>query len=183
MKEKDLKYELKQTVELWIDRTFNILHIEVIKRTLVVDNIELYEQIEPLNPDYDDFFMNYNKDEEYKEWCNENGYTLSDSDAEEVKEEFCNQDNDFESYKDNKEQNNFPMWNYCYEHKNSTWEKLSEIAMDNGCGIINESDYFSDIIFMMSAGHSFFSAYFCPIYLDLFPDEAKKYKDINYQDL
>lgn len=52
-----------------------------------------------------------------------------------------------------------------------------------GLGVIQGLDDFNNILFMTSAGHSFYSAYWIPLYLKLFPTEAEKYAGINYQDL
>ena len=179
----DLKFELKQSVENWVDRTFNFINIDVIKHSLTAEEEYLEDLIEPLNVDYDDFFSDFAKYDTYKEWCKENEFKGSDSEADEVKEEFSNQDEDFEIYKEQREQSNFPMWNTCFEIKNSSWTSLTEAAKKVGCGVINESSLFNDIIFMSSCGHSFYSSYWIPMYLELFKDEAKKYKGIDYQDL
>ena len=179
----DLKRELRTTVESWRDKTFNIIHIDVINHTFNATEEYLYDLIEPTNIDYDDFFNDYSKHDEYNEWCEENEYEGSDSDEDDVKEEFCNQDNDFQSYQDRLQDDNGPMWNYCFETKGSSWPSLTKAALNAGCGVINESEYFNDTVFMKSAGHSFLSAYFIPIYLEIFQDEAEKYKGIDYSDL
>ena len=50
-------------------------------------------------------------------------------------------------------------------------------------GVIEGLDDFNNLLFMTSAGHSFYSAYWIPLYFNLFPLEAEKYAGINYSDL
>ena len=181
MENTDLTHELKSKVESFVDRNFNYIHIEVVKASL--GDTPLEELIEPLNSNYDDFFMNYNKYDEYKEWCLENGYSLSDSDAEEVKEEFSSQDGDFESYKTDIEGNNYPMWNTIFEIRDAYWTDITKYAEECGFGVINGTDYLNNMLFVAGAGYSFYAQHWIPLYLKLFPEETKKYKDVNYEHL
>ena len=177
---KDLEFELKQAVNNWIDRQFNILHIDVIKIVLESEGDYLEEYIEPAPIDYDDMLNNYSLHKEYKEWCNDNEFSNEELEDNETKASFL--EDNYQGYIDEAQESNYPMWNFIFEHKGSTWEALSEAALKAGCGVINQSDYFNDAIFMRSAGHSFLSAYWVKIYLELF-DKEGKYKDVDYSRL
>jgi hypothetical protein len=103
--------------------------------------------------------------EEFKEWC-------------------------IEQYSDDiydyiYEQENYPMWNTCFEFRDSYYnsEENIEKCISVGLGVIEGLDDFNNILFMTSAGHSFYSAYWIPLYFKLFPQEAEKYAGIKYQDL
>ena len=103
--------------------------------------------------------------EEFKEWC-------------------------IEEYSDDiydyiYEQENYPMWNTCFEFRDSYYnqEENIEKCISFGLGVIEGLDDFNTILFMTSAGHSFYSAYWIPLYFKLFPQEAEKYAGIKYQDL
>jgi hypothetical protein len=55
--------------------------------------------------------------------------------------------------------------------------------MSVGLGVIEGLDDFNNLLFMTSAGHSFYSAYWIPLYFKLYPSEAEKYAGVNYSDL
>ena len=170
--------ELRNIVDDWVNKTFNFIHIDVIKKVLESENEELYDHIEPLPVNYDDIMNEYDLHEEYKEWAKENGYELSEIDSKLTKEEFL--ESEYPEYIESAQEGNYPMWNTVFEQK-FQWSKISEVALMHGCGVINMSEYFNDAIFMMSAGHSFYSSYWIPIYLDLFPKEKERFKDVNYE--
>ncbi len=179
----DLKAELYSKVSNWVDSTFNQINIDVIKHTLTVTEEYIEDLIESVSIDFEEYINDNSKKDEYKEYLDQEGYDNTDYDNEELQEQFCEQDDDFQEYKDSLNDNNYPMWNTCFETKNSSWSSLTEAAKKVGCGIINESEYFSDIIFMTSCGHSFYSAYWIPMYLEIFDNERELYKNIDYSDL
>jgi hypothetical protein len=39
------------------------------------------------------------------------------------------------------------------------------------------------MVFMTSGGHSFYSSYWIPLYLEIYPDEKEKYKEVDFSDL
>jgi len=77
------------------------------------------------------------------------------------------------------------MWNTCFEFRDSfrNTDKDIETILSVGLGVISGLDDFNNILFMKSAGHSFYSTYWIPLYLEFYPDEKIKYSGINYQDL
>jgi hypothetical protein len=103
--------------------------------------------------------------EKFKEWCLE---TYEDDIYEYIYD-----------------QENYPMWNTCFEFRDSFYNSEEDIqkCMSVGLGVIEGLDDFNNLVFMKSAGHSFYSAYWIPLYFQLFPHEAEKYAGINYSDL
>jgi hypothetical protein len=77
------------------------------------------------------------------------------------------------------------MWNTLFEFRDSFYnsEEDTEKCIKLGLGVIEGLEPFNNIIFMTSAGHSFYSAYWIPLYFEFYPDEKEKYKNINYSDL
>lgn len=77
---------------------------------------------------------------------------------------------------------NYPMWSTCFEIR-SNWahENWIEKAQEIGLGVIEGLDDFNPCFFMTSCGHSFYSAYWIPLYLALYPAEAETYKGVDFQ--
>jgi len=61
-------------------------------------------------------------------------------------------------------------------------ESWLEAAESVGLGVIENtvSEHLNSTLFAMSAGHSFYSAYWIPLYLKLFESERKKYTNIDF---
>ena len=72
------------------------------------------------------------------------------------------------------------MWNTLFEFRATVYEELLEKCQDAGFGIIEGLEPFKDTLFVTGCGYSFYGAHWIPLYLSLFPKEAKKYKDVNY---
>lgn len=103
--------------------------------------------------------------EECKEWC-----------CEEYEDDIYDWIND---------QENYPIWNTCFEFRDSFYNQEEDVqkCMSVGLGVIEGLDDFNNLVFMASAGHSFYSAYWIPLYFKFYPSEAEKYAEVNYSDL
>ena len=161
------------------------MSLDVIK--IVFENQAEYleELIEPAEIDYKDLLNNYNLNEKFEQYLLDEEVNI-DEDIED-NEELINYmtvfiEQEYSEYLDYGQDSNYPMWNTCFEFK-SNWSSARNVAIKMGCGIINESSLFNDMIFMSSCGHSFYSSYWIPMYLEIFHNEAKKYMDIDYSDL
>ena len=176
---KELEKELYNIVTEWQNKTFNHIQLRVFEK--MTDNC-LYEFIEPLTPDYDDILSNYSLHSEYKKWLKDNELEDNDEDiTNENKKNFLEEN--YQEHIDSEQDDNYPMWNTLFELKEGDWSTLIEAAKEVNCGIITGADEFNDTIFMMSCGHSFYSSYWIPMYLKIFPAEAEKYKGVNYSHL
>ena len=101
----------------------------------------------------------------FKDWCYDYYY-------DDIHDYITSMDND-----------NHPVWNTLFEFRDSFRNNEEDIErfMKLGFGVITDLDDFNVILFMTSAGHSFYSAYWIPLYLELFPDENEKYKGVDFQ--
>lgn len=204
-KEFALKQELEREVKTWVDRNFNFIQVSVLEK--VSDNnlfeFIIYPSAEDIFEDWLndcligekilDYLSHHELDEEdklakFNEYPRPSIQTVKDIFGEDFYEyfkEWCLevQQDDIDEYI--YEQENYPMWNTCFEFRDSfrnTDEDVQTI-LSVGLGVISGLDDFNNILFMKSAGHSFYSAYWIPLYLEFYPDEKIKYSGINYQDL
>lgn len=86
---------------------------------------------------------------------------------------------EYESYREQQEQDNYPMWNTCFEFDSEPPEDWIQHAKDSGIGIIRHPAH-NAILFFAGCGYSFYSAHWIPFYLRCFEEDAKKYAGINY---
>lgn len=152
--------DLKNLVSKWVD-TFNFVQLEVLEK-IAGDN-GLFEYIRQDKPDYNDFISNYQLDKEYKDYLKENGLKKS----KDLLVEFCEQHHKFDDWRSEQEQNNYPMWNTCFEFKESISDEIREAAQKAGFGIIEGLDPFNTILFVSGAGYSFYGAHWIPLFLEL----------------
>jgi hypothetical protein len=200
----DLKLSLQRTVNIWVDRTFNFLPLEVVEKWS--DN-NLFEYIR--NPSTEsilaDWLWEMDSDNIIMDFCEKNTLDFNlygnqtDGTLEEcfrkaygdaiwfdfleyLKKEYEYEIDDFANEKMNE---NYPMWNTLFEFRDSFYnsDEDSEKILSVGLGLIEGLEPFNNMIFMTSGGHSFYSDYWIPLYLKFYPDEAVKYKDIDYSDL
>ena len=208
----ELKRELEKTINVWVDRTFNFIQVGVLEKWC--DNT-LYEYIrnKSVQEVFNEWFYEWNTDTIIEnmipKWLNDTqdedyiskvniedfamqigtdeksfGVVFGEDKWEEFKEWCCEEyESDIVEYI--YEQENYPMWNTCFEFRDSFYNQEESIdkCLSVGLGVIEGLDNFNNLLFMTSAGHSFYSAYWIPLYFKLFPSEADKYAGINYQDL
>ncbi len=204
-KEFALKQELEREVKTWVDRNFNFIQVSVLEK--VSDNnlfeFIVYPSVEDIFEDWLndcligekilDYLSHHELDEEdklakFNEYPRPSIQTVKDIFGEDFYDYFKDwcldvQQDDIDEFLYSNE--NYPMWNTCFEFRDSfrnTDEDVQTI-LSTGLGVIRGLDDFNNIIFMKSAGHSFYSAYWIPLYLEFYPDEKIKYSEINYQDL
>ena len=199
----DLLRELEQKVHSWVNTQFNFIQLEVLEK---VSDDMLIDYV--VTPDFQDSLIEYLDDSDeiiiIEDYCNSTGIdnvkervdkyvafkgNIEDSFISCIDEDwdgflvFAENEyqEDIQEYID--EQENYPMWNTLFEWRDSYYNSTdtTDIILSKGCGVIEELDGFNNLIFMKSAGHSFYSSYWIPIYLELFPDEQEKYAEINYK--
>jgi len=202
----ELKRELETTIEAWVNKTFNFIQLAVLEK--YTDN-NLFEYIRYQSPQdvFEDWLNDCNEMEKVAEFFSEN--KLEDFESFQDKYEAiedtminslveCFGIEKFEEFKDwcidtyaddiNEfiyEQDNYPMWNTCFEFRDSFYNSEEDVqkCISVGLGVIEGLDDFNNLVFMTSCGHSFYSAYWIPLYFKLFPVQAEKYEGINYSDL
>ena len=202
----ELKRELEKSVHLFVESKFNYIQVGVLEK--YCDNT-LQEYIRNQSPEevFEDWLNDCNEMEKVAEFFVEKQMSEFDVFQKryestegtmfnclieclgiEIFEEFkewCIEEYSDDIYDYIYEQENYPMWNTCFEFRDSYYnqEENIEKCISVGLGVIEGLDDFNTILFMTSAGHSFYSAYWIPLYFKLFPQEAEKYAGIKYQDL
>lgn len=207
--EKELKRELEKSVHLFVESKFNYIQVGVLEKYLENSSSALVEYIRYPSTDemFDDWLNDCNEMEKVAEFYSENemdGFNEFQNKYESIEDTMINSlmesfgietfekfkewcletyENDILDYIN--EQENYPIWNTCFEFRDSYYNQEENIkkCISVGLGVIEGLDNFNTILFMTSAGHSFYSAYWIPLYFKLFPQEAEKYAGIKYQDL
>jgi len=208
-----LAEELYDKVNLWVDRSFNFIQLNVVEKYCHSSDDYLIDKIRQLSVDdvvddwllevnhinklnefvehsKDDFYISVNDFTEYVK--DKPYYNLKDSFVKvyteeiwELFKEWCKDEysDDIEDYISDME--NYPVWNTLFEFRDSFRNNEEDIErfMSLGFGVITDLDDFNVMLFMTSAGHSFYSAYWIPLYLELYPDEKEKYSGVNYSHL
>ncbi len=205
--EDSLLRELKQTVESWVDRSFNFLSLEVVEK--MSDN-NLHDFI--VQPDKNLYLFEYLDDCDETililDYCQQNDIddederifkyircegTIKESFIECIDEDwdgFCDfvleeYESDIEDFISEQNDENYPIYGTCFEWRDSyrNEQETTDKVLSLGCGVIDGLEPFNNMMFMTSGGHSFLSAYWIPLYLSLFPSETEKYSGLNYQGL
>lgn len=80
-------------------------------------------------------------------------------------------------------QDNYPMWNTCFEFKTNESETVLQAAIDAGIGVIEGLGDFNQILFFRGCGYSFYGQHWIPLFLNLPWNEnlKEKYKNVNFQ--
>lgn len=162
-----LAQELKRLASDWV-QTFNFIQVDVLK--LVAEHEEHASLIEFIRQ---------------KEITFEDVAQYSKETAAELKRKYETVENcpEYETCHDEKQDNNYPMWNTCFEFKENVYEDILKTAMDAGFGIIENLGEFNQILFVAGAGYSFYGAHWIPLFLNLpwNADLKKKYKGVDYK--
>lgn len=201
----ELKRELEKTIHLWVERTFNFIQAGVLEK--YCDNTLVdYIRSKSVQEAFYDWLNEYDSERKIMDWATEseqddvlvkmdaykefNGnakksFIFAFGDKWDEFESWCIDENEDDIVDWIYEQENYPMWNTCFEFRDGFYNSEEEIekCLSVGLGVIEGLDDFNNLVFMSSAGHSFYSAYWIPLYLKLFPSEAEKFAGINYQDL
>ena len=197
--------ELEKTIHLWVERSFNFIQVGVLEK--YCDNTLVdYIRSKSVQEAFYDWLNEYDSETKIREWATDseqddvlvkmdaykefNGnakksFIFAFGDKWDEFESWCIDENEDDIVDWIYEQENYPMWNTCFEFRDGFYNSEEEIekCLSVGLGVIEGLDDFNNLVFMSSAGHSFYSAYWIPLYLKLFPSEAEKFAGINYQDL
>jgi len=188
----ELKRELQSRAEKFSNE-FNFIHMDVVKVYLESEREYLIDCIRQEEPEQTDFIHEYGLFPELVdhvkecEECTEEeaeNYINSLDDVNDHVKDFIDgcHDLDFQNWKENKVDENYPMWNTLFEFKHTPSESVLQAAIDSGFGVI-ESDSFNPMLFVSGAGYSFMSQHWIPLFLRLPWVNAERYEGIKYQDL
>jgi hypothetical protein len=206
MVQEEKELALEKEVKNWVDRTFNFIQLEVVEGFAQHTGREIMEYVRYKEPRAVVEEWLYEMDDELKvsefiDAC-DSDFPVSDYTEAEgtIKESFvkayggetwidfvdwllAKYEDDIQEYL--YEQENYPAWNTLFEFRDTAWcgEEDLQVAMKLGLGVIEGLEPFEPMLFMMSAGHSFYSAYWTPLYLSLNETARKKYEGVNYSHL
>jgi hypothetical protein len=191
--------QLYKEVNIWVERNFNFIQVDVLNK-YSDDNLMEYILYPSAEEEFYEWLTNYDVVEKIKSWKEDfnaedylssiyNGKSYYDAFIEIESVDGWNEFREFclDEYADDinefiYEQENYPMWNTCFEFRDSFRNNYedNQIVMKLGMGVISGLENFNDIIFMKSAGHSFYGSYWIPLYLEFYPDEKQKYKGVKF---
>jgi len=191
--------QLYKEVNIWVERNFNFIQVDVLNK-YSDDNLMEYILYPSAEEEFYEWLTNYDVVEKIKSWkedFNETDYLSSIYNGKSYYDAFIeiesvdgwNEFREFclDEYADDinefiYEQENYPMWNTCFEFRDSYRNNYETnlLVMKLGMGVISGLENFNDIIFMKSAGHSFYGSYWIPLYLEFYPDEKQKYKGVKF---
>jgi hypothetical protein len=202
----DLELELDKTVKDWVSKTFNFIPLEVVEtycRGLDDDllNYIVYPSVKQKAYDWlidSDYYsiMDSLKDD-FKEELDPEYFLSVESFS--FQKAFTDKYGavtfiDFmdciaENYEDEiqemiDEEENYPLWGTIFEFRDDYWQnEIERLISHHNLGVIDGLEPFNTMVFMTSGGHSFYSAYWIPLYLNTYPAEMEKYKDVDYSHL
>jgi len=197
----DLLSVLENKVNDWVNKSFNFIQLDVVEK--YCDN-QLMEYIRNYSIEemFEDWLSQMDSLEIIQKWAVENdkqpfneevvNYELknhflefyTESEWDEFKD-WCIEENGSDIQDYIFEQEHYPMWNTLFEFRDGYFnsEENIEKCMSVGLGVIEGLDSFNNILFMTSAGHSFNSAYWIPLYLKIYESDSEKFKDLDYSSL
>ena len=188
MKEKLTAQELYNIADKYVTTSFNYIQLSVIEK---ISDDMLLEHIDQVDIDFEDFIDNYQLKDELMDHVQGNydgpiksGVNLSDlyDHVREDIEGFCENHENFDRYRDDKEANNYPMWNTCFEFRHEPNEDEIKAATDAGFGIIRGVEGFNTLLFVSGCGYSFYGAHWIPmiIELNMFGDTKERSEGVKY---
>lgn len=202
----DLLTELDNEVKNWVAKTFNHVQVSVLQELSEARGVSLIEHIR--QPDDEQVVEDWLDEVGYRDiikaFIDSHGYkptlihecydfdgNIKDSfegtfpvDWDEFVE-FCTEEFSEDLDEHRQENDMYPMWNTLFEFKDNVWcqEKDLQKAMKIGLGIIEGFEPYEPMLFMNSAGHSFYSSYWIPLYLAVNDTAREKYKGLDYHSL
>lgn len=153
--------DLKQLTEDFVDRQFNYIQVNVLEK--MCDGM-LFEYISHDDPDYDEFLNNYDLWVEYNEYVLENELDGEDDD---IKKEWCKEQSNFDDWRMERENEDYPMWNTCFEWKENPTVEMLNAAREAGFGVIEGLDDFNTILFVSGCGYSFYGHHWIPLFINM----------------
>lgn len=172
--------DLRRKVEEFVNREFNFIRVSVYEAC----NPELYEHIrqEPASEYIDDYLYNLS-DEDKRDLEEEIQEELDIPVNDEVMKEYIleyREDDVREWADDNRYVENYPIWSTLFEFRSEPPESWITAAQEVGLGVIDPQFEFNTTLFSTSAGHSFYSSYWIPLYLKIFDYEKEKWANIDF---
>lgn len=176
----DLKRELKDNVENWVDRNFNFISLNVYE-TMAENMLFEYIQQQDITVDMLEDWL-YSQDiEELAEEFGQDWQDVDDIGASEYTQDIIDRYRD--EILEGSSDENYPLWNTLFEWRSEPPQEFIENGIDSGFGVIEGMDDFNTTFFVSGAGYSFYTQHWIPLYLKCIHGAAEKYAGINFSDL
>lgn len=190
--------ELKREAEQWVDREFNFIQLEVFEVVAAHEGTILIEQIQPEDEEalIEDFVAEYSAEVNEKAIEFFKSSELEEDEAnqrwseieplfqewfEENRDEFIlNEMSEFEDFRHEREDENYPMWNTLFEFRSEPPAEWIEKAKASGFGVIDSFGPFNTTLFVSGAGYSFYGQHWIPLYMRTIHGVAEKYAGVDY---
>lgn len=166
-------HELKNEVSRWVE-TFNYIQVDVLQLVAKENGSELFEYIDQPEITWEDI----------ADYCGRYGDKKWIAKQKKLYANIYDHEN-YQDVEDSTRGSNYPMWNTCFEFKHEVSDKVVQAAKDVGLGVISGLGDFNTILFASSCGHSFYGAYWIPLYLNL-PWNGhlkKEFENVSYDHL
>lgn len=183
-------HEIKRDAYQWVERSFNFIQLEHLQTIIGADSF--HECIRPKADDIcaEHVWIEYLDEDDKKEVVFECSALLNDeskvfkalmlkvneTNFEDLPSLInCEEDEFFQAIREQNEDaywdkmhgdDNYPMWNTCFEFKENVSQEIVQAAINAGFGVIEHED-FNPILFVSGAGYSFYSSHWIPLYLQL----------------
>lgn len=167
--------DLKDEVNIWVEREFNFIQLEVYEKC----NEYLFEHIrqEPVESFLDEYMYSLSEEEtlDLIEDAVSNGFKDIKEYLTEEKEDDVREWVDENHYSEN-----YPVWSTLFEFKSEPPESWITAAQEVGLGVIDPQEAFKTTLFATSAGHSFYSSYWIPLYLAIFEQRRSYWANVDF---
>ncbi len=174
--------ELYNEADKYVSRNFNYIQVAVLDK---MSDDQLFAKIDQVSEEdhVEDFLADYSLNKEFVLWFTDRN-DIFEKVTEKKMLEFVNEEHEqqFDIYKEEQEQKNYPMWNTCFEFRHEPSEDEINAAVKAGFGIIRDVDGFNTLLFVAGCGYSFFGAHWIPmiIELNLYGDTKEAAKGVDY---
>lgn len=184
----DRAKELKREAEQWVDREFNFIQLEVYEVMAAHEGTMLIEQIQGEDEEglLEDFAFDYGSEINEKaieifEALEAEEATFDEWFEENRDEVILNEmEHEFEDFRNERENENYPMWNTLFEFRTEPPAEWIEKAKTSGFGVIDAFGPFNTTLFVSGAGYSFYGQHWIPLYMRTIHGVAEKYKDVDF---
>lgn len=185
-------YDLKQRVSQWVDREFNFIQLDNFQTVLKANDFELYDIIRQKDWLFE-FWLENMHGQMLTEFV-QHFDSFAETDVNNTFECFQNFQDDFwefieqnypheyESFQNDRQHQNYPMWGTIFEFRHEPPEELIEACVNAGFGVIESCEHYNTSLFVSGAGYSFYGAHWIPAYLEYY-DRDGKYSHITKEEI
>lgn len=187
--------DLKEVVNDWVARTFNYIELDVYEIVLSHHGQDFWGVIEyPDEEDMRELFIaeeqSMVEDQAESFWQASENMEEYDTIEEFIEGEYggyydfvvTHMEGEFERFATEENEGLYPVWGTLFEIRDTyDSRRITSAAQNVGLGVIRDFGSFNTTLFSTSAGHSFYSDYWIPLYLQICsPEQAKRWEGVDY---